>query len=967
MRKISRKNLIIVISAILVLSAIFLISRDTNYAPGLGEQGSQVVRTTPVSANRYGFQNYLNDSPSNRPDVTIYIEGANFSRYEGMEVIVLQDFEGMEGASVWTDEIGLIEWEVYVEEAGLYNLSVLYFSIEGKNADIQRTVLINGELPFIEASQIELRRTWVNSYDTIRQDNRGNDLRTPQVELHMWRDSVLEDSLGTYTEPFAFYLPSGLNSITFVATREPVVIRRLVLFQAPVALSYAEITASRPSLHKPSGVAEVIQGQDAARKSSPMLFPSSDNSSPAVYPYSPSEVRINNIGDGTWGTPGQWIEWDFYVEEAGLYRIAMNVKQNTVRGTSVFRRITINGEVPFSEMAAVPFGHANSWRMETLGGSDDPYLFWLEEGHHTIRMEVVLGDYAPYVRHITESIYILNNLYRQIVMITGNTPDNFRDYQLARRLPHLVDALNEEREILELIFEELTLLSGGNSSRDAVIRTLASVLQRMTDDIEESPRRLSMLRTSIGSLGTWLTQVREMGMAVESIHILSVDVPDPTFNNGFLAYVRHEFLRLFYSFIIDYSAIGNTSTDDEARTITVWVGQGRDQANVIKALIDENFTVNTGINVNLMLVDMNTLLPATLSGQGPDVAMMVANELPMNFGMRGAVADLTQFSDFEEVTQAFMPSAMIPFTFDGRSFALPETQTFNMLFYRADILEELGLDIPETWDDVRASMSVLSQNHMTFGLPVTHSWGGQTIDTAHLTFTMFLFQAGGELYNEDGSLSMLDSDLSVNTFREFTQFFTDFGLDQIYDFANRFRIGEMPLAIADYTSYNLLQVFAPELRGMWGFTMVPGTVRKDGTISHAVAAGGTASIIMERTQDADASWEFLRWWTSAETQVQFGRAMESLMGPAARYPTANQEALAMLPWPVEDFRRLQAQFQYAQGVPQVPGGYFTSRQINNAFYRVVTEMQVGPREALADFTRYINEEITFKRREFGID
>ena len=67
------------------------------------------------------------------------------------------------------------------------------------------------------------------------------------------------------------------------------------------------------------------------------------------------------------------------------------------------------------------------------------------------------------------------------------------------------------------------------------------------------------------------------------------------------------------------------------------------------------------------------------------------------------------------------------------------------------------------------------------------------------------------------------------------------------------------------------------------------------------------------------------------------------------------------------YKNLLEQFEYAKGIPQVPGGYYTSRQVNNAFHKVVTEKKIGPREALTDFTRYINDEITYKRKEFGID
>ncbi|NLZ83082.1 MAG: hypothetical protein GX915_05405, partial [Clostridiales bacterium] len=78
---------------------------------------------------------------------------------------------------------------------------------------------------------------------------------------------------------------------------------------------------------------------------------------------------------------------------------------------------------------------------------------------------------------------------------------------------------------------------------------------------------------------------------------------------------------------------------------------------------------------------------------------------------------------------------------------------------------------------------------------------------------------------------------------------------------------------------------------------------------------------------------------------------------------------ANLPWPTEDYEALIAQFEWVKGIPQVPGGYFSWRNVSNAFYKVVNaedEKKMMPREALTDYVRYINEEIAFKRIEFGL-
>ena len=77
---------------------------------------------------------------------------------------------------------------------------------------------------------------------------------------------------------------------------------------------------------------------------------------------------------------------------------------------------------------------------------------------------------------------------------------------------------------------------------------------------------------------------------------------------------------------------------------------GRDQANVVRNLIDTSFTGDSGyavehygenINVDLKLTGGDVLLKATLAGIGPDVALNVDSSLPVNWALRNAVFDLS--------------------------------------------------------------------------------------------------------------------------------------------------------------------------------------------------------------------------------------------------------------------------------------------------------------------------------------
>ncbi len=931
--------------------------------------------------------------PALRPESAIQLEAADAVRYEerGGEKTLLDSCYGMPGLSLLTGEEALAEWEFEVTEEGLYDLCVDYYPCPGKSAEIQRAFFLDGRLPCREMALVSFCRVWRNDthpdisretdgngVNTVRwrRDNQGNDLKPSPEESPEWICSPLYDSNGYITEPLSFYLTVGRHTLTMLSLKEPMIIRRLVFRNESRPAPWTETAGSLSG--GVSGVSVRIEAEAAEKTSSQMLCPVQDQSSPAVYPSSARYLLNNSIGGNAWKSAGQWIEWSFDVPGDGDYCLTLHDKQNFVRGMDVYRKITVDGKVPFAEFGAFAFPYSQSWRLETLSAPDGtPYRFHLAAGRHTLRMEVVLGGMAEIISQVQQCVLELNSIYRQVLYITGVSPDPYRDYQIERSLPGLKQQLVHTREGLQSAIGRLEQAAGRGSDKLTVLRTMNDQLAELIRDQERFTEVLSSYKVNVRACGNWISQVLGQPLQVDRLYVHTADAAPVLGDSSFGDRVGHEARRLANSFLIDYNRIGNVAgTEDGARAITLWIGTGRDQANVIKSLIDESFTPDSGIGVNVQLVDMNTLLRATLSGQGPDVAIQVANtsgiagavmntgnDTPVNYGIRHSVLDLTRFEDFEEVAARFAPSALVPFSFNGAAYALPDTQTFPMMFYRKDILAEIGLEVPRTWDDVKVAMSVLSRNQMEFGmLP-----GEQT-------FAMLLYQAGGEYYTENGDASALDSDVAVNVFRRYCEFYTDYKLDPATSVEERFRTGECPIIISDYTTYNNLQVSAPDIKGLWDFTLVPGTPREDGTVDTTTGCSGLADIIMSAAKDPEACWEFLKWWTSAETQTLYGREMESLMGASARVATANLEALRNLSWPVRDFRALDAQFRNVRGIPQVPGGYYTWRNVNNAFYAVTTDSALKgrnetgntPREELTDRIWYINAEITYKRQEFGL-
>ena len=935
------------------------------------------------------YNEYVSRYCERYPEDKIVINANQCVRYDennlSVEPKYENNYEGEIGKSLYTAENSLAEFDFEVKNDGFYNILVRYFPIEGKNSSIERSIFIDGELPYKELSLITFSRMWKfdvadagntasgSSGYTWEVDNQGNDCKPEMIEAPEWTEAYAYDSDGYITSPLSVYLTEGHHTISLLSQREPMLVRSITLENADKVAPYADVKAENDANGAYNSYNRVItiEGENASRTSSQMLYPIQDQSSPAVSPSSAKYLKNNTIGGNSWRLVGQWIEWEFDAPENGYYNISLYDCQNYIRGIYVSRKIYIDGVVPFKELEAYGFKYDQSWRNDVLSDADgNPFMFYLEEGHHTIRMENVLGDFSEVISEVEDCVQQLNSIYREVIKVIGVSPDTYRDYQVEDTLPDLHDKLVAVREQLDDAIKKLRALTGKKSDKETSLIAMRDQLDELIDDAEYFVRTIGTFKINVRACGNWITQVIDQPLAIDRINIYSPNAPVNYEKTSFWNKAGYEFQRLFYSFVIDYNQIGNVAEESsENPTITLWVGSGRDQANVIKAMIDESFTNEYGINVNVQLVDMNALLRAELAGEGPDVAIQVANtngiagavlntgnDTPVNYGVRHAALDLSRFDDLDEVLGRFAPASLTAFQFDGATYALPETCTFPVMFYRKDILSELGLEVPKTWDDVKVAMTVLAKNQMEFGMIPSEQ-----------IYAMLLYQNGGQYYTENGDRSLLDSDVAVNTFKEYCEYYTDYKLDKETSAEERFRTGECPIIIADYTDYNNFAVSAPDIAGLWDFTTVPGTEKEDGTIDKSTGCTGLASMIMSDTSHPQECWQFLKWWTSAEVQIKYGREMESLMGSAARVPTANLEAFESMPWPVDTYESLKEAFDYVKGIPQVPGGYYSWRNVNNAFYTVTTETDTAsPREELMDKVIYINAEITHKRQELGL-
>ncbi len=916
-----------------------------------------------------------------------------------------------------------------------------------KSSAAQRRVYIDYKVPFYDARQVNFERVWKDSSVLKLDPQTNNEKRPYQNSTEQWYTVPLRDYMGYESEPFKFYFEKGQHVLAFEAIKEGMIVEYAELHQIEDAKPYSEVKAEyeknnykkvdgnvalyvqAEGLHAPEAYTEKqISFSDADAynsyidpvdetaydatkdptfnilKSSPTLYAITDRSSPSTVPYHHSKIRYNTIGADKWQAPNDWIEWTVEVEEAGLYAISFKARQNTLSGLSTTRRLSVNGEVPCQEVDNLTFEYGNSFKMYTPHTADgETILFYFNAGKNTIRLESTLGDMGEFLAKAENSLSQLNYAYRRILMITGASPDLNKSYMLNTMVPDALEILKTEYANLSALEVEFTEKYGKEiSAQLSSLKSMILLLERMNEDHTQVPTLFTNFKDSIAAMGTWINDMSQNPLELDYIVIASEDtisgntMPNPDAN--FFAKMIHEIRSFIASFTEDYDNIGGTVAQDGQEPVIVWLETGagltgsRDNATILKQLIDDMFSsqINENLNeqiiVSTRLVAGGSLLPSVLAGIGPEICLSRGAVDAVNYAFRGAVMNLADdelFPDWKEVLanrERYAASAVEPFTFGNGIYAVPETQDFFMTFYRTDILEELGLEPPETWDEVYNIIGHLQNQQMTFAMPVPVVGA---VGSGNNTFATLLYQKGGQYYLEDRSSTDLNSDAALDAFKEWTEFYTLYNLPNTYDFANRFRTGEVPVGIASYSQYSQLAVFAPEIQGLWEFSLVPGTIQRDDNeniiydengdpvVDHSCASTTSGCVMLAMDSSTEAgrkriarAWEFMKWWTGEDAQYRFGTEIESLLGAAARYQTANLQAMARLPWDKTSMTMIQEQWKYSKAIPQVPGGYYTARNIEFAWKEVINNAGADPNTTFVEYVSKIDREIDRKREEF---
>lgn len=846
----------------------------------------------------------------------------------------------MKGAVQTVEADSLVTYTVDVQQQGLYYLQLEYRVTSRENLAL--SLKVDGKIPFEEAAKLEFPGHWVNSSDK-RYDGAGNEIAPEQLLYDKPVKAVARDYTGVNELPYALYFTAGNHTVELEILQGAASLQEAAVIAPEQPTAYQVPTSSTQT----KGII-VINGEDAILKNNRALIPLSDGSSAAVVPTDPVKGLLNYIGGSNWSSTGDMLQWEFRVDKAGYYSLGVQYRQNIELGAVSYRHLTIDGKTPFEEARRLKFKYSSSWEYFTFGG-EEPYLFYLDEGLHTLELTVTSGEMAAAYASLRDITTGMGDLYVDITMVVGETVDVYRSYELFRQIPDFNERLESHIKALDDLAETIERLQEKSSgSMVSTIDQAIETLNQMLSQPYSAHKYISSFYTAYTNLGALMGSITNMPLDVDTLFLIGCDAEKPDVSVSFFKSFAFQLKRFAATFQADYNAVSGSADGSEA--LTLWVNWGRDQAQVLTALINERFVEECGIHVKVEVVNA-TLIQGILAGKGPDCMLQMARTEPVNLAMRGALENLMQFDDYEEVIGQFIADGVTPYTYNNGVYALPDTQSFNMLFVRTDILNDMGVSAPTTWEEFSAVATLLQRNNLQVYMPQT-------------LFPTMLLQNGLSLYNEEEGITRLTESEQIRCFISYTDWFTKYKLPKTMDsFFNRFRIGSTPMGISDFTMLTQLETAAPEIDGRWAVLPLPGTLGEDGVVSQLSAGAGTGCAITRLSKSPDNAWRFLKWWISAETQLAYSSNLESIIGPLGRVSTANLEAFAQLGWSRELLPQLLEQQQMVKNLPELPGGYYVTRCIEQAFWNVV-EQNANANDTLLKWGAIADKEMRRKKAEY---
>ena len=319
-------------------------------------------------------------------------------------------------------------------------------------------------------------------------------------------------------------------------------------------------------------------------------------------------------------------------------------------------------------------------------------------------------------------------------------------------------------------------------------------------------------------------------------------------------------MLLILSMVLSACGGRQPAASDEKVTIVVWDYYG--EATPVKPLLEGFQKEYPNITVQYEALDWDSTLEklnvVLTGGTPPDVVTTDMTWLP-KFAALGAFTDLKSLSGGKlngvAWDEAYTPGALEAITFNGQIVAALYDFDVYALYYRADLFEQKGLQVPTTWNELLDVSQKLAE-----GDKYLYQWSA---DSFH--GSQWIYENGGNLLSDDNTTVMFNSSESVEAIQAYYDLLTQGGA--IYwgaDQGERIQgIKDGRIAMFSDGPYNMgiMKSAAPEMSGMWRVAVHPYNKQPGSYL------GGTGLVIPSQSQHKEAAWKFIEYAMRVENQI----------------------------------------------------------------------------------------------------
>ena len=312
--------------------------------------------------------------------------------------------------------------------------------------------------------------------------------------------------------------------------------------------------------------------------------------------------------------------------------------------------------------------------------------------------------------------------------------------------------------------------------------------------------------------------------------------------------------------LLALTACGGQAASNQKVTITVWDYYG--EATPLKPLVAPFMAANPNITIDYQALDWDTtnekLNVVLTGGTPPDVVTIDMTWLP-KLAALGAYTDLKALSGGKlngvNWADAYTPGALEAITYDSKIVAALYDFDTYALYYRADLFQQKGLQVPTTWDEL---LAVAKQLHE--GDKYLYEFDA---DTFH--GSQWIYESGGSLMSADNKTVTFNSPEAVQGIEAYESLLkAGVAINWTTDQGERIQgVKDGRIAMFSDGPYymGILKSAAPEMAGQWKVAPHPYGKQPGSYL------GGTGLMIPAASKNSAAAWKFIQYAMQVENEI----------------------------------------------------------------------------------------------------